>query len=242
MSYINKNNVIHVCNNTSCITVSLSFFIPQTNRITMHKHQLKLSISSWKACMQYLIKAQNVFHSFNTRDFLMKNPVDTFFFFYQPWAPPETESQSGRGRVVLSETPARVEGVCSQSVGQGNVWTSRFPRCAAPRRSHTLSAWSSEYEACRAELPAVKKKWTGGSGGLIGCGWSVVDHCINSACTHKGEVPQSKSWGVTSKSWCEKESLMCICAVKHWYQTWGWVPFYWLNLYTLIQSSTTALQ
>lgn len=81
MSYINKNNVIHVCNNTSCITVSLSFFIPQTNRITMHKHQLKLSISSWKACMQYLIKAQNVFHSFNTRDFLMKNPVDTFFFF-----------------------------------------------------------------------------------------------------------------------------------------------------------------
>lgn len=79
MSYINKNNVIHVCNNTSCITVSLSFFIPQTNRITMHKHQLKLSISSWKACMQYLILAQNVFHSFNTRDFLMKNPVDTFF-------------------------------------------------------------------------------------------------------------------------------------------------------------------
>lgn len=62
---------------------------------------------------------------------------------------------------MLSETPARVEGVCSQSVGQGNAWTSRCPRCAAPKRSHTLSAWSSEYEACHAEFPAVKKKGTG---------------------------------------------------------------------------------
>lgn len=57
---------------------------------------------------------------------------------------------------MLSGTPARVEGACSQSVGQGNVWISRFPRCVAPVCSHTLSVWSSEYEACHAELPAEK--------------------------------------------------------------------------------------
>lgn len=73
--------------------------------------------------------------------------------------PPETGSQSGRGRVWLSETPARVEEVCSQSPGRGNAWTSRFPHCAAPRRSHTQSAWSSEYEACRVEPPAVRKNF-----------------------------------------------------------------------------------
>lgn len=62
---------------------------------------------------------------------------------------------------MLSGTPAKAEGVCSLSVGQGIAWTSRFPRCAAPRHSHTLSAWSSEFEACRAELPAgnTKRNW-----------------------------------------------------------------------------------
>lgn len=72
--------------------------------------------------------------------------------------PPETESQSGRGRGGLSETPGRVEGVCSLSVGQGKTWISRFPRCAAPTRSHTLSASSSVYEACHVELPAEKSE------------------------------------------------------------------------------------
>lgn len=57
---------------------------------------------------------------------------------------------------MLSGTPVRVEGVCSLSVGQEKEWTSRFLHCVAPRRSHTLSAWSSDYEACRAELPAEK--------------------------------------------------------------------------------------
>lgn len=62
---------------------------------------------------------------------------------------------------MLSGTPVRVAGVCNLSVGQGNAGTSRFPRCAAPRRSRTLSAWSSEYEACHAERPAEKKKGMG---------------------------------------------------------------------------------
>lgn len=78
-------------------------------------------------------------------------------YIYQPLALPETESQTARGRGVPSGTPARVVGACSRSVGQGNAWTSTCLHCAAPKHSHSLSAWSSEHEACRAEPPAATK-------------------------------------------------------------------------------------
>lgn len=84
---------------------------------------------------------------------------------------------------MLSGTPARVEGVCSQSVGQGNVWISRFPHCGAPKRSHTLSAWSLENEACHAELPAEKTEVRN-----ILRPFSEALDCINSALAHKGKV------------------------------------------------------
>lgn len=72
--------------------------------------------------------------------------------------PPETESQSGTRKDVLSGTPVRVEGVCTQSEDLGNAWPSRFRHCAFLRHSHTLSAWSSEFEVCHAAFPAVKNK------------------------------------------------------------------------------------
>ena len=73
---------------------------------------------------------------------------------------PEIKSQNGRGKDVQSETPARVEGVCTQSESLGNTWTSRFHHCGAPRHFHTQFAWSSECVASHAELPAVKKEIT----------------------------------------------------------------------------------
>lgn len=91
--------------------------------------------------------------------FHIKSPSD--MWSHRPWAPQETESQSGRGKVVPSGTPARAAGACSRSAGRGNTLTSRFPRSAAPRRSRSRSAWSSECGAFRAEFPTVKEKWKG---------------------------------------------------------------------------------
>lgn len=76
--------------------------------------------------------------------------------------PPETESQTERGRGALSGTPVRAEGVCSPSVGRGKAWTSRFRHCVVPKSSHILSASSSEFEAYRVEFPAEEKKRWGG--------------------------------------------------------------------------------
>lgn len=76
--------------------------------------------------------------------------------------PPATESQNGTGRGVQSETPARVEGACTQFVDQENAWTSRFHRCDVLKHSHTLSAWSSEYVVCHAEFLAGRNE--GGKG------------------------------------------------------------------------------
>lgn len=72
--------------------------------------------------------------------------------------PPKTESQSGTRTDVLSGTPARVEVVCTQSEDLGNALPSRFRHCAVLRHSHTLSAWSSEFEVCHAAFLAVKNE------------------------------------------------------------------------------------
>lgn len=172
--------------------------------------------------------------------FLMKNPLDNFFLPTLSASKDRKPKWERKSRAVWNscEGGGGLQSVC----GSGKRLDFQISSLCRSKafsysiclviRIRSLSCWTS---SCEEEV-------NGGGFFLIGCGWSVVDDCINSASTLKGEVPKSKSWGVTSQSWCEKESLMCICAVKHWYQTWGWVPFYWLNLYTLIQSSTKALQ
>lgn len=110
---------------------------------------------------KYFILPGKILSRFNVLDFAMSNTnIYIIEIYTKPWVPPETESQSGRGRGVRSETPVKVKGVCSRSVGQGKAWTSRFPHYAAPMCSHSLSAWSSEYGACHVELPAEKKHET----------------------------------------------------------------------------------
>lgn len=75
-----------------------------------------------------------------------------------------------------SETPVRAAGACSRSAGRGNTLTSRFPHSAAPRRSRSQSAWSSERAASRAEFPTVKEKWKGISFHYFIL-WSMTDEC-----------------------------------------------------------------
>lgn len=160
----------------------------------MQNYKLKFSIYSWKACI-----SRKCFSQHQSKRFSAMRQI-----IYQPWAPPETESQNGRGRGVLSGTPARVEGVCSQSVDQGNVWTSRFLHCAGPKHSHTLSAWSSEYEACHAELPAEKTEMRYILKTISRGSWRALD-CINSTLNHKRQVPQyiQVNTRITSQCLCE---------------------------------------
>lgn len=63
------------------------------------------------------------------------------------------ESQNVRERGERFETPVQEEVVCSQSAGQGRVYSSTALQCSAPRLSHTLSALPSHYAAYHAVAP-----------------------------------------------------------------------------------------
>lgn len=125
--------------------------------------------------------------------------------------PPETESQSGTRTDVLSGTPARVEGVCTQSEDLGNALPSRFRHCAVPRHSHTQSAWSSEFEVCHAAFPAVKNKSDTACVETVNK-WKAI---VQSLCIYNNGL-QSKSWD--DNYICSFEINYLLFVRKKWLQ------------------------